>query len=390
MRFWFILTSHLMFSFLCFAQVDVSTEILLRPSEAATKQAVETGRYQVRGVNKEKPSKLPKKGISSHESDVNSVTPVETSVVLGSTTTTTTTTVSTTTTLKTPEDSSSTTTTTTTTTLPPPPVEPTVVEQVKELVSDNEQPLIEAYKEQIHPDDTRLNQLEIDIAPGVIANNSKSNYSFRSYNTFSPKMSIAGKLWMTPFLGVYGQYLTSIGADVSSDPGTNSRTLAQHEIAEFGFDVRKFFGMSRKSNSFQYGLFYSEYRFTIPSDETHRTRIRSSGLGLRMFARVPVAPGYSWIFGGKIIPRVQHQEQSTGISLSSGGSAESSRVDFSLGGEFKFVRQSQIIWDLTVSHEKNQFSGEGNITDPETGQKPKGVSVDNTLTIFSLGYRWGQ
>lgn len=374
-------------SLLSQAQVDVSSQLLLRPSKSAPSQGMETGRYQVRGapstemkieLKRDKKSKLPTKNIPSHETVNDSTFEQNNRIVVAVTTTTTTTT------------TTMAVTTTTTTLAPSPPEEPTVVEQVKELVSNNDQPLIEAYKEQIHPDDTRLNQLEIGILPGVIGDKSSSNYSFRSYNTFSPKISIDGKLWLTPFLGVYGNYMTSLGGDVSSDPGSNSHVLAQHEMTEFGFDLRRFFGMSRKSNSLQCGLFYSEYRFTVPGDDTHRVRLRSSGLGLRMFTRIPVAPGYSWIFGGKLIPRVQHQEQTTGISLYSGGSGESSRVDLSLGGEFKMTRQSQIIWELTVSHEKNQFTGEASHTDPETGQKPKGVSVNNTLTIFSFGYRWGQ
>lgn len=366
--------------------------------------AIETGRYQFRGpaqaseikmrLKKEKPSKLPGKTVQTRESNLESMIEQSTSVVYSPSPVTTSTVTTTSTTVPKAVTTTTTTTTTTssttTTTLPLIVEQPNLIEQVKSIVSDDEQPIIEAYKEQIHPDDVRLNQIEIGIVAGAISNTSNSNYSFRNYSTFSPQMGIGGKLWLTPFLGLYGQYTTSLGADISSDAGTGTHVSVQHEITELGFDLRKFYGMSRKANSLHYGLFYSEYKLSVPSDDAHRAHLRSSGLGIRLFARVPVAPTYSWIFGGKLVPRLQHHERATGISLSSGSPGESSRVDLSLGGEFKMSRQSQIIWDLTVSHEKNQFTGEASHVDPETGQRPKGVSVNNTLTIFSLGYRWGQ
>lgn len=378
------------------AQVDPSSELLLS-SEKHKSDAIETGRYQIRApaqadtmkirLKKEKPGKLPGKKVKGRESMIDSMIEQSTSVVY-SPSPVTTSTVTTTTTMK--SVTTTTSTTTTTTTLPLIVEQPNLIEQVKSIVSDDEQPIIEAYKEQIHPDDVRLNQIEIAIKSGALSNTANSNYSFRNYSTFSPHMGIGGKLWLTPFLGLYGQYITSLGADISSDAGTGNHVSVQHEITEIGFDLRKFYGMSRKANSLQYGLFFSDYKMSVPGDDAHRVHLRSSGLGIKLSARVPVAPTYSWIFGGKLIPRVQHHERATGISLSSGSPGESTRVDLSLGGEFKMSRQSQIIWDLTISHEKNQFSGEASHTDPETGQKPKGVSVNNTLTIFSLGYRWGQ
>lgn len=268
--------------------------------------------------------------------------------------------------------------------------QPTVIEQVKEIISDGEQPLIQAYREQVHPDDVRLNRIEINIGGGVLANTAKSNYSFRNYSTFSPQLSVGAGVWMTPFLGLSGSYYTSVGADVLSDISTNSKSQVQHETTELSFNLRKFFGMSRRANSIEYGLFYTDYHFSVPSDDLHRISLKSSGVGIHLSTRIPVAPTYAWIFGGKIVPRMKHQEQTTGIDLSSGNNGESSRVDLFLGGEIKMNRKSQIIWNLSVIHEKNQFSGQANRVDPETGQRPNGVSVNNNMTLFNFGYRWGQ
>jgi hypothetical protein len=270
------------------------------------------------------------------------------------------------------------------------PFEPSVTDQVRDIVLGGQPELVEAYKDQVHPDDIRMNRIEVTVAPGVISNQSKSNFSYRNYNTFSPKVSLGANFWLTPFMGLYGDYTTSMGSDVVSDSGAGSRVSAQHEITEIGFDVRKFFGMSRKSNSLQFGLHLSEYKFTVPGDDTHRVSLRSSGLGLHLFTRIPVAPTYSWVFGGKLIPRVQHSELATGVDLSSGQGGESTRVDLMFGGEFKLARQNQITWGFTSSFEKNQFNGQANMADPERGSAPKGVSVENGFFLFSLGYRWGQ
>lgn len=407
----FLLTvsfSALIFPLLSFGQVEPSSELLLRPAEknSPNEAGLESGRYKVK-----KSKGLPSKKVVGTEVDANGSLSKATAVVLPVATTPTTTT---------------STSTTTTTTLKEPKVkkwevekalfvqepekkidapveksvevvetkesiqEPAVSDQVRDLVMGHEQATVEAYKEQVHPDDIRLNRIEINILPGVLSNNSRSSYSYRNYSSFSPKALVGANLWMTPFLGVSGNYTTSMGADVAGDIATQSRTSARHEWTELGLDIRKFFGMSRKSNSVEYGIHLSEYKFSVPGDDLNRVKLKSSGVGIHFRTRIPVAPSYSWVFGGKLIPRVQHSEDPTGIALSSGSLGESSRVDFNIGGEFKMARQSQIIWDLTTSFEKNQFNGQADLADPETGSKPKGVSVENTFLIFSLGFRWGQ
>jgi hypothetical protein len=269
-------------------------------------------------------------------------------------------------------------------------VEPSVTDQVRDLVSGKGSDSVEAYKEQIHPDDIRMNRIEVNIMPGVMTDQSKSSYSFRNYETFSPKLSLGANFWLTPFMGLYADYTTSMGSDVSGDAVTGSRISAQHEWTELGMDVRKFFGMSRRSNSMQYGLHFSEYKFVVPGDDLHRVGLRSTGIGFHLMTRIPTAPSYAWVFGGKLIPRVQHSELGTGVDLSSGSGGESTRVDLILGGEFKMARENQIVWNITSSFEKNQFNGQANTVDPERGTAPQGVSVDNTFLLFSLGYRWGQ
>jgi len=400
-------------------QVDVSSELLLRPSQEDFNKApgLESGRYKVTKPVKatstnemsivlKKQKTLPGKKVTGTEVKmaVDSSQAVVVPPATASTTTTSSTSTSTSTTLKVakPEQKkvekllfSE-----------PAPVqaeaskkaaeqevqfeEPTVTEQVRDIVLGKSPEFVEAYKEQIHPDDIRLNRIEVNILSGVVSTTSKSSYSFRSYTTFSPTVTLGAHFWMTPFLGIHGNYATTMGGDVVEDSSTNSRTTAQQEWTEIGFDVRKFFGMSRKSNSLEFGLHLSEYKFKVRGDSTHRAQLRSSGVGFHLKTRIPVAPSYSWTFGGKLIPRVQHAEMETGINLSSGSGGESSRVDLLVGGEFKLARQNQILWDVTAAFEKNQFNGQANRVDPETGLAPTGVAVENTFLLFSLGYRWGQ
>ncbi len=367
------------------AQVDAGSQFLLRPSESDKPDStgLESGRYKVR--LQKKPTSLPNKKVRAASSDSSVslkqaspvVLPAENLAKLDNK----------------PSDLNRALFTPAEATEPPAEVivePPPVTDQVKDLVLGNGQPAVEAYKEQIHPDDIRLNRLEINVAPGVVADNSKSNYSFRNYSSFSPKVSVGADFWMTPFLGIYGNYTVSLGADVAGDSTTNSRIPIQHEWSEIGLHVRRFFGMSRRANSVQFGIHISEYKFNVPIDDLHRVKIKSNGIGLALLTRVPMTASYSWIFGGKFIPRVQHSESSTGVNASSGSPGDSSRIDLFLGGELKLQRQNQVTWDLTISSEKNQFSGPTSLNDPETGTRPTGVSVENTFTVFSIGYRWGQ
>jgi hypothetical protein len=299
---------------------------------------------------------------------------------------------------------SSTTTTavTTTTTLPvivaepviPEPVKiedetPTWKEQIKELVFSAPQE-IQEYKEKIHPDDNRMNQIEINLVPGVLAVNSKSNLDYRDYKTTSPAWLIGGEFWLTPFMGIYGSYTSSVGGDVIGNPTNDDHISAQHEWTEIGFDLRKYFGMSRKANSITYGVDYVSYKFKVPSDSADREGLSSNAIDFHIQGRIPVSPTYAWTFGGKIAPRVNISENNTALLLSSGSSPQAVRVGANVGGEFKLSRENQLVWQLSISYEKARYGDSSNLSDPGTGAPIDGVTVDSTTTFFQFGYRWGQ
>lgn len=270
------------------------------------------------------------------------------------------------------------------------PIEPTIKEQVSDLISGGRKKVAEVYREQIHPDDIRMNKIEVDIGSGLFYDNSKANYAYRTYYSFAPNLSLGAKVWLTPLLGISGRYQTTYGEDVSATTNTNNRVAVKSEWIEAAIDLRKFYGFSRRSNSLQYGLIYSEYKFNPPASDGTRVALKSSGVGIYVSTRIPVAPSYSWTFGGELFPILSHSEIPTTLSLQSGSSVSSSRVGLNFGGEIKMSRQNQIIWNLGVKIERNQYSGSANMTDPETGTTPTGVSITNTWTSLQLGYRWGQ
>lgn len=256
------------------------------------------------------------------------------------------------------------------------------------LISGKEASQVEKYKLKLHPDDNRLNRIEVGIATGVVSNRSKSNYYYRDYSTFSPALQVDGKFWLSPFFGLGGSYLTSVGAAI--DGNQESKVSAHHEWEEISLNMRKYFGVFRKSPSITFGLVYSEYKLSVPSDDTSRIQTKSAGLGLHLSTRLPLTKIYAHTFGLQAIPRVQNTELSTGISASSGTDPTSMKFSVDTGGEIKFKRQSLMTWKFSYTLENNKFDGQAERLDPKTNSKPQGVSVENSFVLFSIGYAWGQ
>lgn len=266
--------------------------------------------------------------------------------------------------------------------------EPGIRTQAESLFNDGAQKVYEFYKEQIHEDDIRNNRLEIEVSPTAVYNDSSSNYSFREYQSFFNALKVRSNVWLTPLIGVSGQILFSFAADVDSVID-QSRVSTKYEFMDVGLNFRKFFGMSRKSNSLEFSILFNENKTSPTSDNLSRPKLSSSGFGVGLKARLPTSFSYAWVIGGSFFPRLQHDESETGIDVNSGSMEESARIGLDLGGEWKFDRESQVIWNLGLSSERNVFDGTANLPDPSTGATPSNVSVTNTLYMFSLGYRWG-
>lgn len=271
----------------------------------------------------------------------------------------------------------------------PEPQEPTIGEQAESLFSSKAERIYGFYREQIHPDDNRNNRVELDILPVVAYNDSQSNFSYRVYQSYFNGMQFKTNVWFTPLIGVSGKIMFSLAADVDSMATDRSRIAAKYELVDLGVNFRKYFDFSRKSSSLEFSLLYGENKMTTPTDNTSRARLKSQGLGVGMKARMPSSFSYAWVFGGSFFPRILHTEGQTGIDLRSGATGESIRIGLDVGGEWKFTRESQMVWSLGVSAERNIFNGAASLVDPSTSLTPSNVGVTNSLYMFALGYRWG-
>lgn len=398
----------LMTSSTVYAQVDIGTQMLLDSGSSSTS----SDEVSIRLVRKNPPKKLPAKTVKS---TVKNDAPVKQTVQVGpnsneldrlifgknppknvpATTSTTSTSTSTSTTLPV--------TTTTQAPMVAAKLEPVkLIQNVQTPLQEQTPvlPLLEpgeappsselTYLEQVHPDDQRLNQLEINVGSGVMATDSRSNHSVRDYRIFSPLLQFGAHVWLEPTLGLSGNYLMSLSGDIDGGAGSSDRYTLRQERTELGLNFRKFFGLSRKATTIDYGIKYFESKFDVSSDATTRVKHKTSGLGLHMGARLPSSPTFNWTLGAELYPRLQHVELDTTSTYRSGTSPETSQIRLDIGGEVKLSRSHIMTWSLEWNYEKARFSGSANEADPRTGATPNGVSVESSTTFLNFGYRWGQ
>ncbi len=265
--------------------------------------------------------------------------------------------------------------------------EPGFYEQFESLFSGSKDKIKLLYLNKLHSQDIRRNRVEVEFSPTLIYNESKSNYSFRSYQTFFEAAKLKANVWFTPTLGVSSQILISVGADL--DDANQTRVATHYENLDLSFNFRRFFGVSREVNSMEISLLLSDYSTKVSKESTLHPRLKSVGFGLGLKARVPTSENFSWVFGGNFYPQLQHSESATAVNINSGDSDTNLRMGLDVGGEWTFSRRGAMIIDFAVSSEKNIFSGNVNLPDTDTGLSPKNVGVANTLYMFNLGYRWG-
>jgi hypothetical protein len=273
--------------------------------------------------------------------------------------------------------------------LKPEVVEPDLEAHAKSLLGSEDLKIIEFYQERIHPDDVRLNKVEIQISPGLTNLDSKSNYSYRNYQSSFTEIDLKSNVWLTPLIGLTGGIRFAMGAAVRGDSATGSMDHVKSEKMEIGVKFRRYFGLSRKSSSMEFELVYIDDAFNVSTDSVSRVRTRSSGLGAGVHATLPSSAEHAWVLGGSLAPRLKHQESNASLDVRSGSPLESVRIGLDAGGEWRFSRGSQFLYGIRATSEKNIFDGPASLPDPDTGQTPSNVTVTNTHVNFSFGYRWG-
>jgi hypothetical protein len=273
--------------------------------------------------------------------------------------------------------------------LPPAAEEPTLSQQAQSLFSADPETVIGFYQGQFEASDSRNNKVEISFSPSFVTNDSSSNYSYRNYRSVYTGVNLGANVWLTPAIGVGGNFMFSLGADTSGDAVTATRSPARYEFLDMAMKFRQFFGFTKLSKSVEFDVLYSDYKFNVNADDVYRAKLKTSGLGLKMTLRLPASPDVAWLIGGSFHPRLQHAESKAGADISSGNNIENVRLGIQLGSEIKLSRASQIFYEAALMSEKNIFEGSARLADPVTGSIPKNVSVTDTFYIFSLGYRWG-
>lgn len=261
--------------------------------------------------------------------------------------------------------------------------------QMREMFLGGEDQTIEKYKGLLHPWDSRNNIVEIGVAPTYIYSDSQSSYWFRNYITQSPGITAYGSLWVTPFFGLRGEYISNLSGGVLANPTDNEVIKAEEQWYNFGVRVRRFHGLSRKAKSLTFGFDYHEYQFRIPKDAANRTGLQSVGPRFTLEATLPKSFHFSWLLGVEMIPRMKHVEDDTVLNLKSGNKAETNLVGIWFGGKHHFDRKRQMYWKFSHSIEKTYYNGQSNVPDPKTGIAPKGVTILRGTSMFQLGLTWG-
>lgn len=259
-------------------------------------------------------------------------------------------------------------------------------DQVKILILGDDED-IEDFHKALHPDDRRNNRVEISVAPTYIYDSSSSHYSFRNFTTQSPGFTAGADVWASPFFGLHGQYAASLGQNVYSS-STKQMVPSTYRDIEIGFRFRKHFGLKRKSPSLLWGLDFVDHSVRLPGNTADRVSTSSSGLSLSLQADIPRSTYYTHVVGVEVQPFLVHEETSD-AAIRSGGRNDTYAIGAWLGGAWLFDRGHQLFWKLQERIEQNSFSGSASTIDPSTGTAPNGVSVTNCVTLFSVGYRWG-
>ncbi|MGE3975610.1 MAG: hypothetical protein AB7F59_13875 [Bdellovibrionales bacterium] len=263
-------------------------------------------------------------------------------------------------------------------------------QQARDMVIGGSPQSLDEYRSFLPPDDPRRNLLEIQVAPLFLYNESTSSYWYRSYNNFAPGFSLASNIWFTPLFGIEVGYKKTIAGSVRNSPSSESYASAAHEWMNAGLRFRRFFGMGKSVPVFTLGLDYREYTFKLPAEEQQRVRLKSGGPRVTAETKIPSGLRYQWVYGLEVAPFTKTQELTSGVVHQSGTESETFGIGFSAGGEYKLARTSRMFFKLSYYMERSLYSGPANRADPNTGTTPTNVPVNNTFTMFELGYIWGR
>lgn len=233
----------------------------------------------------------------------------------------------------------------------------------------------------------KLKDFSFQISPALFYQDSSSWYFFRRYFFFSQGFDLSVEMKVRDNLSIWGRYFSSLGADIYSQD--ENRVDITYQRIEGGIDfVRRNF--NGEGSNLSYGLYFLENRLRMPDDEEKRVGLRTLGLGAQLQVEIPQRKNKILKLGLQFAPSLDHSEKATSyLNLKSGTSVKTTEMSFNWGYRYKLSEKDSLFWNLKISSEKNNFVGVANQADPVKQKTPKNVSVTQTSTLFSIGYRWG-
>lgn len=255
------------------------------------------------------------------------------------------------------------------------------------LLGDQDETL--RYRESLHPDDRRQNMIEVQVAPTLMYLDSNSSYSYRNYSSSGSGLGIGAQIWTTPFFGITSSYFVTLASDMSASVSGDRQLQVDHRFFDVGIKYRKFFTLSRRSPVTGVSLKYDEYQLNFPKKEAGRTRLKTTGVALGFDAKIPSSFTHAWTFGTDIIIRPTTTEEKTALNLKSGKNPTAQTFKAFVGSEYSFSRNQSLYWKLSHRLDKTVYEDSANQADPNTGATPSGVSVNQGVTMFELGFTFG-
>ena len=246
---------------------------------------------------------------------------------------------------------------------------------------------IDTFRKQINPDDRRNNRIELSFGPGYFYEGSSSNYSVRRFTSAGPSADVSVNGWLSPFFALHADYFTSLESSVASS-GPNATVPLDLQNTALGVRFRKHFGLSKKAASLKWGVDYINRRTGVPGTTPDRVTTDTSGIAVSLQTDIPSGHFYSHEIGMELAPMLVHSEISD-ANVHSGGKNDTDSIGLWFGGRMLFDRHNQVFWNFKQLVEQSTFSGTASAPDPHTGLTPNGVSVTNSVSIFSIGFTWG-
>ncbi len=261
-------------------------------------------------------------------------------------------------------------------------------EKLSELFLGGSFEKLQLYRRQLPLTDPRRTLAEIRLATGYFYNGSQSNYWFRDYYQSAPMLRLGATAWITPFFAVHSDVRLSMGSSLKNAVNGTTTTTSTNQWLELGFRFRRYHGFSEKSHHHTFGIDYVQYELKLPQDELNRVGLRSQGIRFSYQHSLRLSEFLGLGLGAELLPYLKHEEQATGINLSSGIKNESYAAGAWISTELH-LSNSQVL-NISANHrtERNVFTGSANRVDPAWGGTPNGVSVTNSFTTFELGFIW--